>query len=91
MNAAPEITSTPPVVSDEVYTYQVVARDPDKDKLTFSLEKYPPGMTISSTGLIRWELPKEVAQKQEIPVKIKIDDGDGGSAYQEYSLFLQMQ
>lgn len=91
-NRPPRITSTPPAnLNSESYSYQVTAADPDQDTISLNLEKAPPGMTISPTGLIRWLPPKQVAGKQEIPVRIKADDGDGGSAYQEYSLFLQMQ
>jgi hypothetical protein len=32
---------------------------------------------------VRWEPPKEVTEKQEIPIKIKVDDGDG--TYQIFS------
>ena len=47
-------------------------------------------MTIDgSTGFIRWELPKEIAERQEVAIKISVDDGDGGTAYQEFSLSLQ--
>jgi hypothetical protein len=77
---------------NSVYTYQVTATDPDGDQLTYSLVTAPGGMTINpSTGLIRWELPKQVPEKQEITVKVAADDGDGGIAYQEYSLFLEMK
>jgi len=49
-------------------------------------------MTIDrATGLIRWEVPKQVSEKQEIVVKIAVDDGDGGVSDQEYSLILNMQ
>jgi hypothetical protein len=92
-NSAPQITSTPPTdLADGVYLYQVAAKDPDGDKLTYSLLKSPSGMTINaSAGLIRWELPKEVQAKTDIPIKVSVDDGDGGKASQEYSLTLEMK
>jgi hypothetical protein len=38
-------------LADGVYLYQVAAKDPDGDKLTYSLLKAPQGMTINpSTG-----------------------------------------
>lgn len=92
-NSGPEITSSPPSdLVNGIYTYQVTAKDPDGDAVIYSLAVGPQGMTInSSTGVIRWAAPKQVAEKQEVPIKIKVDDGDGGSAYQEYSLFLEMK
>ncbi len=93
VNRAPQITSTPPTdFADGVYLYQVTAKDPDGDKLTYSLLKSPQGMTIdSSTGLIRWEPPKEVQGKTDVAIKISVDDGGGGKALQEYSLTLEMK
>lgn len=89
-NSAPQVTSTPPnVVQNGVYQYQVTAKDPDGDTLTYGLLKSPVGMTIdSSTGLIAWTVPEAVSEKQEVQLKISADDGDGGTAYQEYSFFL---
>lgn len=91
INNAPQITSSPSTnLANGNYTYQVAAQDPDKDRMTYSLESAPPGMTINaSTGFIQWTVPKEVPERQEIPIKIKVDDGDGGTVYQEYSLFLE--
>jgi hypothetical protein len=91
-NSGPQITSTPPTdLADGVYLYQVAAKDPDGDKLTYSLLKSPQGMTINpSTGLIRWEPPKEVQAKTDIPINVSVDDGDGGKVSQEYSLTLEM-
>ena len=56
-NNAPQITSTPvtEAYQNSLYTYQVVAADEDGDALTYSLNKFPEGMTIDSeTGLIQW-------------------------------------
>lgn len=92
-NRNPNIISTPPSgFENGVYVYQVTATDPEGDTLTYSLVKSPAGMTINpSTGLVRWEPPKQVSEKQEIFVKVSVDDGDGGTAFQEYSLFLEMK
>jgi hypothetical protein len=92
-NSAPVITSTPNyTVADNIYTYQVSATDQDGDSLTYNLVKSPPGMTIDhATGLIQWEVPRTATEKQEFVVKISVDDGDGGSVSQEYSLFIEMK
>lgn len=92
-NSAPRITSTPQyALENGWYQYQVTANDPDGDALTYSLLTSPPGMTIDrATGLVRWEAPKTVPEKQEIVIKIAVDDGDGGTANQNYSLFLELK
>jgi hypothetical protein len=92
-NSAPKITSAPNyTITNGIYTYQVTATDPDGDPVTYSLEKSPAGMTIDrTTGLIRWEVPKQISEKQEVLVKINADDGDGGVTDQEFSLILNMQ
>ena len=90
-NSAPKITSAPAYTyENDSYQYHVTAEDPDRDKLTYSLLKSPPGMTIdASTGLISWQVPDKRAGRQEVTIKVSVDDGDGGTAYQEYSFFLE--
>jgi hypothetical protein len=90
-NRAPEFISAPPSkIENNVFLYQAVAKDTDGDPLTYSLVNAPSGMTINGlTGLIRWELPVQISERQEINVKISADDGDGGVATQEFSLFLE--
>ena len=92
-NRPPTITSIPPSeLENGVFIYRVTAIDPDGDPLTYRLDTSPQGMTIdSSTGVVRWEPPKEVIGKQETRVKVIVDDGDGGIAYQEFSLFTEMR
>jgi ribosomal protein S28E/S33 len=91
-NTGPEISSVPVTsLQNGMYTYQVAAKDPDNDKLTYRLEQAPAGMTISPSGLIQWQPPKQVEGRQDIPVKIVVDDGDGGSVTQEFSLTLEMK
>jgi hypothetical protein len=91
-NQSPDITSVPPSsLQNGVFVYQVTANDPDGDPVTFSLVAAPPGMTIDkSSGLIKWD-PPAVQSKQQVTVKIAADDGDGGVAYQEFSINLEMR
>ena len=87
-NRPPEITSTPGTTGyvGKDYTYQVEARDPDGDLLTYTLEEAPAGMAIDSqTGLITWKPTAEMAD-QTFTVKILVEDGYGGSATQEYQI-----
>jgi streptogramin lyase len=56
-NFPPEITSNPVTKATEgtAYFYQVVAKDPEGHKLTYSLPTAPTGMWIdSATGKIHW-------------------------------------
>ncbi|MCH7950825.1 MAG: putative Ig domain-containing protein, partial [Candidatus Dadabacteria bacterium] len=55
-NGAPVITSAPITSATDTtkYSYNVEATDPDGDPLLFSLIVKPPGMSISSSGLISW-------------------------------------
>jgi hypothetical protein len=91
-NRKPEIASTAPVaLQGRVYTYAVAARDPDGDVVKYRLERFPDGMTIDpSSGQIRWELPRDImfAGRHEVKVKVTVDDGDGGTDSQEFSLIL---
>jgi hypothetical protein len=91
-NRNPDITSQPSsTLQDGTYVYQVVAKDLDGDPLTYSLATAPSGMTIDrNSGLIRWQPP--VGEKQQqLSVKITVDDGDGGVAFQEFTINLEMR
>nr|WP_279327081.1 putative Ig domain-containing protein [Crocosphaera subtropica] len=50
INQAPVITSTPGLRADveTLYSYQIIANDPDGDSLTYQLIDAPVGMTINS-------------------------------------------
>ncbi|MDR0274777.1 MAG: putative Ig domain-containing protein, partial [Burkholderiaceae bacterium] len=86
-NSPPQITSKPvqrwaPGVP---YQYQVVATDPDKDVLTYSLEAGPAGMTLSAaTGLLVWNNPLPGTYS----VEIKVQDARGAYAVQSYGLLI---
>lgn len=92
-NRNPEITSTPPAaLQNGMFTYQVAAKDPDGDPISFSLVSAPSGMTIDPrTGLVRWEPPRDVSGRVDMQVRIAADDGDGGMSYQEFGLGLEMK
>ena len=76
-NKEPVIESTPGTTAKVgmVYTYQIIATDPDEeDTLTYTLSVKPDGMTINeSTGLVSWT-PGE-AQVGENQVIIEVSDG----------------
>lgn len=92
-NRHPEITSVPASsVQEGVYSYQVIAKDPDGDAVTFNLVTGPEGMTMDKrSGLVRWELPRTSSGRVEMTVKISAEDGAGGVAFQEYTLTMEMK
>jgi VCBS repeat-containing protein len=74
VNDAPSITSKP-VETARVwapYTYGVVAKDPDPgDRLVYSLDKKPEGMTINeATGLIEWRPTSSQAGTHDVLVRV---------------------
>ena len=71
----------PPVL----YSYQVVAKDIDGEKLTFSLDEHPPGMLIGpDSGLIQWYITS--AQMGLYEVVVKVEDVQGNFDVQEFVL-----
>lgn len=85
--------NTPPVIStdedsfdtslNQVFSYKVNAVDPDNDQLTFSLVSSPNFLSIDSkTGEVSG-MPTEVGNIKFI---VKVDDGRGGIATQEFVL-----
>ncbi|MCB0059733.1 MAG: putative Ig domain-containing protein, partial [Caldilineaceae bacterium] len=86
-NHAPVITSEPPTCPQvgQLYSYDVLATDPDEDILAYSLPVAPSGMEIDpGTGVIRWT-PTE-AQLGAQQVVIRVQDNAGASADQSYSV-----
>jgi RHS repeat-associated protein len=87
LNQAPRVTSVPDVeaLAGKAYTYPVTATDPDGDPLTFSLVTRPNGMTINpGTGVITWT--PTAADLGTPDVRVRVEDGRGGSAEQHYAL-----
>ena len=93
LNSAPVITSSPKAqkMKSALYTYQLVAEDPDGDPITFSLSPSSPrGMTIDpQTGLIQWKVGRDGAGTHTIEI-IAADD-DEGRCTQKYTLTITTQ
>ncbi len=85
-NKPPVITSTPLLEADAglPYTYQVTASDPDGDSLTYTLNTFPEGMTISASGLIAWT--PTATQVGNHNITVAVSDGKGGAVDQQYVL-----
>jgi len=92
-NRPPEITSSPPATISDRYIYEVKANDPDGDKLTYSLEGAPPGMTMNPvTGGIEWNVPPVSELKSDVVYNLKIVASDGdATAFQGFNLSLKKE
>jgi hypothetical protein len=91
-NRPPAISSQPVTAAGEgrPYSYQVQASDPDADApLAFSFLQSPGGMTISGSGLISWTPGSN--QLGSFAVIVKVSDGRGGSALQQYRVSVLAQ
>ena len=74
-------------VQGELYTYDVIASDPNGDDLTYTLLESPSGMTIDSlSGLINWPVPGSLEIGDIFPLEIEVTDTTGLSAVQKINL-----
>lgn len=90
VNDPPRIESPPPSSARQgaLFTYRVLAFDPDGDRVQLALLSPPPGMTInSSSGLIEWVPGQESVGR--VSVTVLASDGLGGIAYQTFELAVQ--
>ncbi len=87
-NSPPEIVSTPVMPTrPEYFEYDVQAKDAEGDPLTYVLETAPPGMIIDkTTGRISWNIPADLAGTHR--VRVVVEDGQGGSSFQEFDVTL---
>ena len=86
-NTPPTITSTPTTMAtiDQAYSYTVTTADVDGDALTFSGVALPNGMSVdSASGEITWT-PGQAEIGAHL-VSVQVDDGNGGTADQEFTL-----
>lgn len=91
-NYPPVIDSKPPstAIEKQLYEYQIVVADPDDANngtdITFTLLDAPPGMTVSSTGLIQWIPGEGGASPWLAVVHVRVaDGGEDGAAPAEDS------
>ncbi len=85
----PIIVSSPPTsITGSEFSYRVEALDIDNDPLSYKLELAPKGMTINSDGMITWNT-QDVTPPFNVTIKVVVDDGFGGKAYQTFNLKIQ--
>lgn len=84
-NNPPRFSSQPTVTATagQLYEYAAVATDADSDTLQYTLVEKPSGMSITSTGVVRWT--PSAGQEGTHPVSIKVSDGQSNST-QDYQL-----
>ncbi|MDZ8070038.1 MAG: putative Ig domain-containing protein [Nostoc sp. DedQUE08] len=86
VNTPSAIVSNPitRAAQNQLYTYTVVATDPENDPLTFSLGRKPAGMTIDSNGTIRWTPQASQIGSQQVEVFAR--DAQGAITTQTYAI-----
>ncbi|MCM1981745.1 T6SS effector amidase Tae4 family protein [Lyngbya confervoides] len=89
VNQAPVIRSVPigTATSETTYRYDVLASDPDREAIAYSLVNAPEGMVIDNRGRITW-----ATNSNDIgtyPIEIQVRDGRGAIASQRYDLVVQ--
>ena len=86
INGVPKITSTPQpsidLKSTTLYSYQVVATDPDQDPLTYVLVRGPKEAQLSTDGLLTFN--PDPATNGDYSVEIQVSDGRSGIDQQEF-------
>ena len=83
-NRPPYFTTTP-VVQGAVgrkYEYRAAGFDLDQDPLSFERLDGPTGLAVAKDGTVTWDFPLP----GEYPVSIRVADGRGGTAVQNYLL-----
>ena len=86
-NVAPTPHGSPPAagIEDQAYSVVLTATDPGDDALSWSLLSGPVGLTISPDGAVAWTPAFEQGGATH-DVQAFVQDGDGGSALQSWSV-----
>ena len=98
----PPLFVTDPVIDASVgmaYAYPSRATDPDFDALTYTIVSGPIGMSILAgpsqannledpAGNVAW-VPPAAAAGTYVPVTLKVEDGRGGEALQNYRIYVR--
>src|SRR5262249_26593394 len=89
-NSAPQITSSPRerIGLGATYFYAVRAEDADDDALPLTLESSPSGMTLVDR-VIAWQPSPD--QLGAHTVKLRVEDGRGGAAIQQFTISVDSQ
>lgn len=89
-NSPPVITSSPSPVTGNTYSYQVIAQDPDGDKISYTLSRGPSGMSIdTNTGILKWTFTEK--DSGDHAIEIKVSDPDGNEVKQSFNLTISFK
>ncbi|MEM9189324.1 MAG: putative Ig domain-containing protein [Myxococcota bacterium] len=86
-NDPPVIVSTPvfEAIPDALYTYTIVADDPENDPVSYGLVSGPSGMSVDPiSGVVSWN--PTASDLGTTPVTVSATDSLGASATQSYAL-----
>ncbi|HEY2411363.1 MAG TPA: FG-GAP-like repeat-containing protein [Pirellulaceae bacterium] len=88
-DSLPTLTEIPTLEAlvGQQFSYQIEASDADNDGLTYSLAGGPPTMSIDQTGKITWTPTADDLGTQQVTVRI--DDGQGGTVEQSFTLVVR--
>jgi aspartate 1-decarboxylase len=86
VNTPSAIVSNPitRAAQNQLYTYTVIATDPENDPLSFSLGRKPAGMNIDGNGTIRWTPQANQIGSQQ--VEVFAHDAQGAITTQTYTI-----
>jgi RHS repeat-associated protein len=89
VNQPPVINSTAPatVTAGAAYRYDVQATDADGDPLNYALTAGPTGMTLDSSGRLRWS--PGIPDVGTAHVSLTVADGRGASVSQSFDVTVQ--
>jgi RHS repeat-associated protein len=90
-NSPPEIVSEPPdtVFARATYRYDVVARDPENDRLAYDLPVAPDGMVVDPTyGVLLWRPTIDQVGTHQVLLRVK--DPHGEVDLQFFSVTVEM-
>ena len=87
------IQNSPPVMTrpggaGQLDGLRVNVKDPDEDKLRFTLSGAPPGLTIDSDGVLHFTGSDDITETTDYTTRIKAEDPEGEYAVWELSLTL---
>jgi serine protease Do len=66
------------------YSYPIAVKA-KRDRVAFDLDSGPPGMSLSRTGQLTWEVPADFADA-EAPVIVSITDGAGQKIFHSFTI-----
>jgi len=89
-NRPPRILSSPDrtIPSNQIYTYDIQATDPDQDVLTYALVSGPAGASVNpASGMLTWSAQASASGAHAF--EIAVSDGKGATVNQAFSVAIE--